>query len=395
MNRGNVLVIGNSGVGKSTLINAVFGDAAINKAKAGRGTKGTTVKLAPYESDDIPFRLIDTVGFEPSPLKAMQAINAVKNWSKASAKKGLTDTQINVIWFCVEGTAGKLFPKAIKDFANATKMWASVPVVIVITKSYSQPERDANIELVKTAFSEQRKHATRLRGIMPVVASTFPINDDVCAPPEGITELIDATNDLMPEGIRAAATDIATFKLTRKRAFAHGVVGLSTASAATIGAIPIPLADAVLLAPLEVGEVNALAMVYGINKNEASKRFLNSIVEVGTISLIAKTAISGLKAIPGVALGASVLNAIIAGCIAAAIGEGTIYAFEQIYLGKKSVEDIDWVKKVMESQLSAGFLEKVNSVVASIGDNVNAGSIAKIIQAVFTSSVNTLSDKSE
>ena len=58
MERGNVLVIGNSGVGKSTLINAVLGE---NCAVTGYGTSGTTDKLTIYESKSIPFRIIDTI----------------------------------------------------------------------------------------------------------------------------------------------------------------------------------------------------------------------------------------------------------------------------------------------------------------------------------------------
>lgn len=54
MKRGNVLVIGNSGVGKSTLINAVLGE---EKAKTGWGTEGTTNYLEIYESDEIPFHM--------------------------------------------------------------------------------------------------------------------------------------------------------------------------------------------------------------------------------------------------------------------------------------------------------------------------------------------------
>ena len=59
MERGNVLVIGNSGVGKSTLINAVLGDDCEKKAKTGYGIKGTTDKLEIYESSKIPFRVLE------------------------------------------------------------------------------------------------------------------------------------------------------------------------------------------------------------------------------------------------------------------------------------------------------------------------------------------------
>ena len=79
MERGNVLVIGNSGVGKSTLINAVLGE---KYALTGNGIEGTTKHLEIYESQEIPFRIIDTVGFEPSFVKELAAINAVKKWSK-------------------------------------------------------------------------------------------------------------------------------------------------------------------------------------------------------------------------------------------------------------------------------------------------------------------------
>jgi uncharacterized protein (DUF697 family)/GTP-binding protein EngB required for normal cell division len=376
MERGNVLVIGNSGVGKSTLINAVLGE---KKAETGWGSKGTTKELAIFESNEIPFRIIDSIGFEPSIIKEFLAINAVKKWSKESAKEGKEDNQINVIWFCVEGTSSKLFPKAIKDLSRATSMWESVPVIVTITKSYSVPEREKNIQMVNSAFAKQKRYSKNLRRVIPVVAETYVLNDTAYAAPEGITELIDATNELMPEGVKAGAVDIATFKLSRKRAMAHGVVGTSTAMAVTVGAIPIPFPDAAVLGPIEVLEVNTLAQIYGINKTEESKPFLNSIIEVGAVSVVAKQAIVALKAIPGVNLGASVLNAIIAGCIVAALGEGTIYAFEQVYLGKKSLADIDWVKGLIESKLSSQLVDLVKEVVDGIGKNSDGKSITKVI----------------
>ena len=380
MERGNVLVIGNSGVGKSTLINAVLGE---KKAETGWGSKGTTDKLTIYESENISFRIIDTVGFEPSFIRSNKAINAVKKWSKDSAKEGDEDNKINVIWFCVEGTSSKLFPKTLKDLLRATSIWKSVPMIVVITKSYSVPERERNIEMVNDVFAKQKRYSMNLRKIIPVVASTFVLNDSAYAAPEGITELIDATNNLMPEGVKASEKDIAEYKLNRKRAMAHGVTVISTTTAVVVGAVPIPFPDALILTPMEVAMVNAIARIYGIRKNEESKQFFNSIIEVGTVGAAAKAAINALKAIPGINLGASALNAIIAGSIVAALGEGTIYVFEQVYLGEKSFTDIDWLKKVMESELSSQFIEKVKTIIEKVNQDTDKDTIAQIIIDVF------------
>lgn len=382
MERGNVLVIGNSGVGKSTLINAVLGE---ERAETGWGTKGTTKELTIYTSEKIPFRIIDTLGFEPSSffLKENKAINAVKKWSKDSAKEGHKDNQINVIWFCVEGTSSKLFPKTIIDLSKATSMWETVPVIVVITKSYSVPERKQNIEMVNNAFAKQKRYSKNLRKVIPVVASTYVLNENAYAAPEGITELLDATNELMPEGIKAGENDISAFKLNRKRAMAHGITGVSTTAAVVVGAVPIPFPDALILTPIEIALVNSIAQIYEINKNEESKKFFESIVEVGTVSVAAKSAINALKAIPGLNLGAGVLNAIIAGSIVATLGEGTTYAFEQVYMGKKSVADIDWVKKVIELKFTSQFTDIVKTVVERITNNTDKKAIAQIITDVF------------
>jgi uncharacterized protein (DUF697 family) len=189
----------------------------------------------------------------------------------------------------------------------------------------------------------------------------------------------------MPEGIKAGAKDIASFKMNRKRAMAHGTTGVATTAAVVVGAVPIPYPDAAILVPLEVTLVNGLAQIYGINKNEDSKKLINTIVEIGTVSVVARQAINMLKAIPGVNLGASALNALIAGSIVAAIGEGSIHVFEQIYLGNKTVGDIDWVKKVMESKLTSQFVDAVKAALEKITDSTDKKDIAKIIVDIFKS----------
>ena len=67
--------------------------------------------------------------------------------------------------------------------------------------------------MVNNVLAKQKRYSKNLRKIIPVVASTYVLNDNAYAAPEGITELIDATNELMPEGIKASESDIAKFKL--------------------------------------------------------------------------------------------------------------------------------------------------------------------------------------
>lgn len=356
--KGNVLVLGNSGVGKSTLINAVIGD---DVAKTSFGTRGTTEELDIYESPDVPFRVIDSIGFEPSPIKSMRAVYAVRKWSRLSAKDGNENTRINVIWFCVDGTAAKLFPETIRNLSNAVRMWKSVPIIAVITKSYSQPDRARNIDMVREAFRGTRVERN-LRAIVPVVAQTYIINETAFAAPEGITDLIDATMRAMPEGMQGGARDLMQFKLARKRMLAQGLIGVSVAAGATVGAVPIPIADSLVLSPLELAELNGLARLYEIDKHEDAKHFLDSIVQVGTASVVAHSAISAIKAIPGINIAASVLNAVVAASIIAALGEGAVVAFEQVYTGQKSVRDTSWVQHLMEEQFGDGFIGKVSGI---------------------------------
>ena len=379
---GNVLVIGNSGVGKSTLINAVLGEDLIETKF---GTEGTTKELRLYKSNDesVPFQLIDTVGFEPSTIKRFQAIHAVRKWSSECAKKGNENNQINVIWFCVDGTSAKLFDQTVNNLLSATTMWKSVPIIVVITKSYSIPDREKNLKMVEEAFSKKNVKK-KPRMIIPVVAETFTINDDAFAPPDGITELIDTTNQLMPEGIKAADHDLKQFILNRKRAMAQGVTSVSTVSAAVVGFAPIvAFSDALILAPIETAEIKAIAEVYGLRKNTKSKQFIDTIVNTGAVSLVAKSAIGALKAIPGINIVGAPLNAAVAGGIVVALGEGATYAFEQVYLGKKTLDDLDWVKKLMESKLSNTVVSILTEAVKKMSNDSDAKAVAKAILSVL------------
>ena len=77
------------------------------------------------------------------------------------------------------------------------------------------------------------------------------------------------------------------------------------------------------------------------------------------------------------------INAVIAGGIVAALGEGSIYVFEQIYLGNKDISDVDWVRKIMESKLSGSFVDKLKGVLESLTDNTDRKDITQQIFDLF------------
>ena len=130
-------------------------------------------------------------------------------------------------------------------------------------------------------------------------------------------------------------------------------------------------------------EIKSIAALYEIRSNDKSKKFLDTIVEVGTVGAVAKAAISAIKAIPGINIAASVLNAVVAGCFVAALGEGSIYAFEQVYLGNKTLDDIDWLKQVMENKFTGEFIKRVKEILETVNDQTTSKSIVEMILKLF------------
>ena len=378
--KGNVLVLGNSGVGKSTLINAVLGE---RKTKTGYGTVGTTKHLEVFENNEINFRLIDSVGFEPDFFRRFQAIKAVQDWCRKTAKAGNENSKINVIWFCVDGTSRKLFSQSIDSLAKAASVYKSVPVIAVITKSYSRPDRESNVQMVREAFSGRIGRKLNLKGIIPVVAELYRIDDTSFAPVDGIAELIQLTNDVMPEGIAAADKDVEQYKLERTNNFAHTLIGASTVSGVLIGAVPLPspLTDGAILSGIELAEVNGLAKLYGIKKSNQSTALFEKIVEIGTVSAVARATCGAvLKVIP---VAGWIANAAVAGSFVAAIGEGTRYIFEQIKLGNKSVQDIEWAETLLSDKLSGQVVDKAKKAFSALNESSTKDDVIKAIASMF------------
>ena len=378
-NKANILVVGTSGAGKSTLINTVLGK---EEAHVGMGKAGTE-KMQAYESDDLNFRLIDSRGFEFNLWNTKKAVKDMKSWMKEGLKG--EKPRIHMLWFCVDATSKRFTKQTLRTLEEVKKEWHSVPIIVVLTKSFFIAEDDDNIEMVKDTFERVGKKTGKPIAIIPVLSAP-PKGENIES--RGIDELIEMTVANMDSAVAASEEAVKKYELKRKRISAQvATIGAAT-TATVVGAVPIPFPDGMILAPLETSLVMGIAKIFKLDdKDNYINTVVKRIIEAGTVGLVAKAAINKLKAIPGIAnLAADALNAIVAGSIVLSIGEASAVIMEKIYLGQIDKESFEWLDDIINASMGKT-IAKMNKMIS--GKNTNM-SVADLIKAVFR---NDQSDK--
>ncbi|BBD69957.1 GTP-binding protein [Nostoc commune NIES-4072] len=185
----NAMVIGLTGAGKSTLINAVFG---FEIAKTGTG-KPITEKIEEHSHPDSPVTIYDTPGLEVDEEKIKRTKEEVV---KLIAEKRKQDAKehIHFVWYCISDNS--------KRIQNAEEEWIKdlakqeVPVIIVLTQTYN-PERSELLDFIKNLNLP-------VDDLIPVLADPFPITNDLKIPAYGLEKLIKVTYSLFPEQAKKA-----------------------------------------------------------------------------------------------------------------------------------------------------------------------------------------------
>ena len=337
----NVLVLGASGVGKSTLIKSISGIEVMT----GVG-EGNTQKIGVYESNTWPIRCIDTKGFEYNFIEQWKTIRQVKKYTKQQidANKGdSSNLGIDAVWYCIAGTAKRTFANNINLMNKAIKGWKNIPVFAVITKSYSETDIPENIEAVQQTFS--KIGGINLKNIIPIVAEEYVINEDVKVLPKGIEELCLSTLDCIDEAQNINQENRNRMVLEQKRFTANTVTVGATITSFTIGAIPLNFADSQLLVPIEIGLVSAIFKIYGI---KISKEIIRTIVGSSVITLTAKQVVTFVKTLP---IAGDIVNGTVAGAVVLALGEGTILVSEGIYTGKIKEDQTDQIANIIANSI--------------------------------------------
>lgn len=303
----NIIVAGKTGVGKSTLINAVFrGDLAATGA--GAPVTRTTQEIT---KPGHPVTIFDTKGLE---LKDYETIigDLEEIISERSAHHDETK-HIHVAWLCIHED-GRRVEQAEIDLCKMFQK-QRIPVIVVITKSRSD----------KGFREEVKSLIPSATAVVSVRAIPEEIDDDgetYFLKEKGVSDLILQTWRLLPEAMGRAYSNALNTRhaaaLKVKTEQAEREVNIAATAAGAAAATPIPFSDAITLIPIQISMLAKVGITFGMNPSTATlTTFVTSAIGSSAATIIGRTLVSGvLKFVPG---GGSVVGGSIAAATAVAL----------------------------------------------------------------------------
>lgn len=338
--RVNVAVFGLTGVGKSSLVNAIFG---IDVAATGIGDP-VTRGVNRYINEAGTLAVWDCEGFEVDSKKPIKWLQA----QVAANREADAEDLFHVAWYAVSAHARRLEPGQVRLIEALHEL--KIPVVLVMTQV---PVRDGEVSPDAAEFARVLAEKK-----LPVVGGR-PVLTAAVADPfantavHGLQELLDATDSVVPEGRRQALAAAQRVDLTRKTRYARALIASAASFAGGVGFVPVPFADAAVLVPTQAALMAKIAAIYGIPKKEAAELAGVTTTLAAAGGKLAAASLIGL--IPGVG---QVINAGVASTITATIGESWRAVCERVFTGKIDLAQVEDVK-MLADVFKAGLKRKV------------------------------------
>lgn len=331
----NVMILGKTGAGKSTLINNMFSEKL---ADTGVG-KPVTQQIRKIEKPDFPLSIYDTPGLELSGDNVVQnLINDVISEIKNGVISGDISRAIHCVWYCVSTPSHRIEEAEIqflKDLNKSTELY-HIPIIVVLTQSYSKSDAKELKQVIE-------KENLPIVNIVPVLAEDFIINEDYTVRAYGLDMLSQIMINVIPEAVKKTFIAVQCADIELKKNKAQAIVASAAAGAAATGAVPIPFSDAALLVPEQITMLASITAVFGLPVEKGTLiALISSTIGTAGTTVLGKTIVSNLlKLIPGVgSMAGGVISGAIAAALTAALGEAYIIILSKVCRGEMTLDSL-------------------------------------------------------
>lgn len=302
----NIVLLGVTGCGKSSLINSTFG---VEVAKV-CDIQPETQDFETFKGKDYgtTVNLIDSKGYELED-SSESYVNRLQRKMISMESEG---EKINIVWFCLSVSKKRIEEMDLE----------------IIRKISSIKELRNKIFLVLTKCDEDDEEGSIAKEYKKILKENFPNleayevsnEEDLKLDYDKLIE--DSVNCLDDEDLKANFVAGQLKNLTLKKQTVEKGLKKYTVAAAGVGITPIPFSDALLLIPIQMKMIAEITEIYGMRNLVAITK--SGITEVLISNLGKNIASNLLKLIPGVGtLLGGAINATVASSITYAVGKAT------------------------------------------------------------------------
>ena len=136
----NILMVGRTGSGKSTLINLLLDEKKSLEGGSGLSTTSKDIKV--YTKTNVPLRLYDAKGFEDE--KTVQ--NFINIFDNYSGRLAAAKDSLNAVFYCMEYKTKGTYVEAMEIPIYQKLVKLRIPILFIITKCQFIPEEERNNE---------------------------------------------------------------------------------------------------------------------------------------------------------------------------------------------------------------------------------------------------------